>query len=413
MTEAWCVLNNSVTLMNSKQAPVRSLSAPLVFMAFLIVHVLNEIDASAASLIFHTDSGAGEWANAGNWFMQSNGQGTSSIVIAPQAAFAITGSERKRFQQGRIVNKGSATWSGTGSLDMTAGSVFSNEGDLQILNDAAVAWFGGSPLPLFSNSGTLRKIAGIGITVFEVAFENAGTLRREAGVIEFGNSFTQTGGETVPLGGVIRSQKLMEFQGGRLSGPGTIQGSITMNGVLALEGGGEPLNVSGDYQQTVAGTFELRNFGSNSRIALNVAGKANLAGGFAFFASPGFQPADGARFSVASFLTGSGSFARLHGLYLGKGLTLHPELSATTLDLVASVQPLTRPQVSFDLGSNRSELRLVFPSIPGQPYRIEASDDLVHWETVFSGESSEATTSFAVPLGSSSHPYRFFRTNQD
>jgi hypothetical protein len=133
----------------------------------------------------------------------------------------------------------------------------------------------------FHNAGTVRKSAGTGSAAISVNLNNAGTIQSQIGVIGIQGAYTESSTATLGIS---------------LSGisPGTGFGKIQFNAAPAF-----------------AGKFVLN--------TLN-----------------GYRPNPGDSFLVISYPSFTGGFTSLNGLDLGGGLQLTPQMSATSLTLVAS-----------------------------------------------------------------------------
>ena len=90
------------------------------------------------------------------------------------------------------------------------------------------------------------------------------------------------------------------------------------------------------------------------------------------------------------------------------GNSLRPEFTATTFDLVMANEPFVAPTLAFQPLILTGELRFAWPSLVGQSFEIQASDDLREWHTIFSGTSTSRQTTYPLP-DDPSHSRRFFR----
>ncbi len=126
------------------------------------------------------------------------------------------------------------TW--TSSVGISGSGVWNNQSGalFDIQNNAQ--WNG----PAFNNlsGATLQKSAGTGISLFAGSpFTNSGTILAQTGTIAFNNQFTQNAGSTVLAGGAITANNFpMNFNGGSLTGAGTITGSASFGNATIAPG---------------------------------------------------------------------------------------------------------------------------------------------------------------------------------
>ncbi|HEY0069993.1 MAG TPA: hypothetical protein VGE04_08515, partial [Chloroflexia bacterium] len=193
--------------------------------------------------------GAGNVAISGalNW---SGGQmaGTGATNIANGAFLNLSGSNSKTLSARTLNNQGTATWLGTGAINLEAGATMNNSGLFDAQNNATIASAGQGT---FRNTGTFRKSASTGVTTISsaVTFENdKGTVEVAGGTLRFGgasgagalpNSSTHGGGggmmwisselkigNTAAASGPQETSAVVEFAGGAHSfeGENTVTG---------------------------------------------------------------------------------------------------------------------------------------------------------------------------------------------
>jgi hypothetical protein len=190
----------------------------------------------------------------------------------------------------------------------------------------------------FINAGNLRLDDGnllVGGT-----FSNSGsvTLLNGSSFQSSGN-YTQTSGSTMLNIATMSVAGLVDLQGGVLSGPGTIQGSVRNAGEIDVGGNGGTgvLSISGNYMQTAAGVLDIAIGGSSAGSGLDqltLGGTATLGGALNVSLMNSFEPALGQTFQVLTFGARSGDFASENGLDLGGGLHFAPQYDSGSLSLV-------------------------------------------------------------------------------
>src|SRR5688572_13375071 len=96
----------------------------------------------------------------------------------------ITGNDTKRFLGGSFTNAGNVQWL-AGSVQGANGATVLNAGIWASFADSALT--GSSPLPVFTNTGTLQKRGGSGATTIGnwTFSNNAGTIDSQVGTILF------------------------------------------------------------------------------------------------------------------------------------------------------------------------------------------------------------------------------------
>ncbi len=225
-----------------------------------------------------------------------NGGGT--LRIPSSTALNLSGAADKFLQGWTINNAGTTTWSGSGVIWGSVGSVFNNMAGatFDVQNDVPFNYqCGPCGVPTFNNIGTFKKSAGAGTTTINggVIFSNTGTVNVQVGtlsvngggansstfnlsigtVLLFPADYRLNGGTTFAGAGVVRltggtlniagnvSAQTFEFQGGTLSGVGTLTTNVAFNwtggvmndtGALSIPAG-TALNMSGAADKFLQG----------------------------------------------------------------------------------------------------------------------------------------------------------------
>jgi predicted heme/steroid binding protein len=136
---------------------------------------------------------------------------------------------------GKVLNRnldlwGAGTFSGT-TFNGGNGAVFTvfNGATYDWLDNSSMGWTGGGGQPVLLNAGTVRKTGGVGTGTCGFITTNTGTFSSQSGTLNFQNTYTQNGGETVLSGGHYQAV-FMNINGGSLSGGGRIDGPVRNNG---------------------------------------------------------------------------------------------------------------------------------------------------------------------------------------
>lgn len=129
-------------------------------------------------------------------------QGTFTIPAATK--LNISGANPKTLSDpdesadinGAINNLGTATWSGSGAINLVDSVNFKNSGTLTLQSDATLHGddFGAEGPPSFHNSGTITKTTTSGFTTFEtIDFNHTGTLDIQTGTFRLRDSSSEAG----------------------------------------------------------------------------------------------------------------------------------------------------------------------------------------------------------------------------
>ena len=138
---------------------------------------------------------------------------------------------------------------GTGHVHIGYGSVFNNQAGatFDIQNNVPILYAGGTPA-MFNNAGTFVKSAGAGISLIGgvTQFINTGTVEVQSGALRFNDgSFTQTDGTAILNGGELGSSTMLDFQGGSLTGSGTVAADVDSAGEVSPGLSAGTINITG------------------------------------------------------------------------------------------------------------------------------------------------------------------------
>jgi hypothetical protein len=265
-------------------------------------------------------------------------QGSGALTIPLGAALNINGFGY--WSQRTLNNSGTASMAGAGIIATTGGGLFNNlvGGVFNIENNNGIGISSGAPATL-NNFGLLMKSAGSGSSAFSVVFTNNATVQIQSGTLYFSPNFTQmVGATTIASNAVLQVSSQASFNGGTLSGLGTVSGTLS-NAAIVAPGPLGSLTVQGNYYQSSLGalSIELGGAAAGQFSRLSVNGSANLAGTLEVAVTNGFAPVVGDVFGVISASGGFfGGFSTLTGSQAGHGVALVPAVNSTTFDLVAA-----------------------------------------------------------------------------
>jgi hypothetical protein len=227
-----------------------------------------------------------------------------------------------------LLNQGLISSQTAGQTLTVNSSCLTNSGTLQAIN--------GATLVLSNDGGTTNNATGLlkawngGVLQIEGAggpFVNAGTVCVASATVAFANGFTQTGGQTVLVGGGISGDPL-DFNGGSLVGSGTISADITMNSGSTLAPGQgfsapQTLTAQGNVTFNPGSTYQVRIATDGSFDRIRVAGNATLDGAVSFIIGDGYTPSYYDTYDIVEVGgTRTGTFGLTDGEEVGDGLTV-------------------------------------------------------------------------------------------
>jgi len=164
----------------------------------------------------------------------TNGGLHGRVAIQPSGQLQLAGASTKQLYWLTLINQGTVTWSG-GNLQggSTPTTVISNGGLWQVTGDYVFHNpFGGLPMT-WTNSGTLRKSAGSGLS----QINDFNLFNQASGVIEtLAGTFHFNGGTNSALGGTLTATApgIMNIAGGTWTDAG---GSASGTGINRFNGG--------------------------------------------------------------------------------------------------------------------------------------------------------------------------------
>lgn len=280
----------------------------------------------------------------------SGNYAADSVTVASGTHFIITGAGKKSLDyDGTLNNQGSATWSGTGAIEVS-GSTINNSGTFLAQSDALLTY---NQSGTFNNSGTFTKEGSNGSTTIQDTFNNTGTVNVNSGTLLFDHAqyapYVQTAGGTVLHGGTLtaleassdNARQSISFEGGTLSGSGTVNADVTNGGTISPGGDGAAgtLTINGDFTQTASGKLNLELGGTNAGAdfdQLRVTGASTLDGTLAVALLGTFAPGKDQSFRIMGFASHAGEFAHTQLPSAGEALTASYSGTSLTLTTAAS-----------------------------------------------------------------------------
>ena len=253
--------------------------------------------------------------------------------------------------EGTLLNKGSSVFEAT---------VTNRPGATLILQkypaDTFMTFHAG-----LENHGLVELQQGNGTHVLSVRMEGAtfhnapeGTVRTEAGYLTWitgdvlneglveiddhrltiNGSYLQTSGETRLLAqGMLaadQSDHTREFQGGTLSGVGTIKNNVLVSGGTVRPG--DPtgaLTFTGGYEQAASATLEVQ-IGATGYGQLAIAGSAALGGTLSISRIDGYEPELNDEFTILTSPNRNGEFATVTGRIISADKAFRGPVYSTT-----------------------------------------------------------------------------------
>ena len=181
---------------------------------------------------------------------------------------------------------------------------------------------------------------------------NAGTISidRTSSLTAKGG-FNQSGGSTLANGVLNVAGAGANFQGGTLSGTGTLNGNLTMAGMMIPGNPTGTFTLNGNYTQTSAGTLAEQVgwlSGSNANL-FRVSGTATLAGTLALSLLNGSNLVVGDSFMLLTFLSDTGTFSNVTGTNIGNNLMLDVIYDAHDVRVEVETASVATPEPDSDL----------------------------------------------------------------
>jgi hypothetical protein len=276
-----------------------------------------------------------------NTFTWSGGSldGSGTTVVPSGTTLNISSANFKYLTGGHNLNiGGTATWTDSGELDGSPGSMINNSGTFNVETDAVSGSGGAGAGVIFNNSGVFTKSGTTGTTAFQGnRFNNLGTVNVQSGTLSFDSNYTQTAGvTTVSPGAALTSSGTVSIQGGLLDGLGTVNADVTNAGTVSTSSSTGTLTITRSYTQISPGTLDIQIGGSGQFDTLAVGGAATLGGTLNISLINGFTPSAGQAFKILSFASANGGFTTENGLAISPSLSFNPVFDPADLTLLVS-----------------------------------------------------------------------------
>lgn len=300
---------------------------------------------------------------------------TGALFNTSAGMIELTGQGDSMTVTGHFINSGAVSLSGDSAsfssdgLDNKSGATITLSADKN--SASSTSWASNKGTIMFSgtngqvasaqdftNASTgVITMAGSGDQLFTTGsanIYNAGMVTIGDGeTVTAGGDYTQTAGTTTIAAGGNLGAVLFDLQGGLLTGGGTIEGNLTVDGGTLNPGDPQSFNVIGNYVETSSGILDLdfADFGDpdlGDYDQVNVTGSVSLGGTLDLTLEPGFDATLGTMFDIINWTVGStpGDFATFNDVAFDNNTRTFAEVfnaNGTELDLevVATPEPST------------------------------------------------------------------------
>ena len=198
-----------------------------------------------------------------------------------------------------LINLGVITSDVSGQTLTINPNSFTNQGTLNATNGATLTVAGP-----WTSSGTIQNV-GSGTLRFNGTGSSSGTVNVGSGSLVVGGTFTQTAGTFQVAGGSVSSGNALNFQGGLLTGTGSITAAIMNNAMMQPALGGTGLAITGNVTLLSSSqlSFQLGGLTQGSQYGfINVNGTVALGGSLVLSFANGFE----------NSINGSNTFTLMH-----------------------------------------------------------------------------------------------------
>ena len=342
--------------------------------------------------------------------------GGATTMIPGGATLTVRLTNSKQLAAGRNLSlAGNGVWRDNGTITMSGGSAFSIQSGatLDVQGNGTLS-SSGSPASTFGNAGTLTRSTSAGTFTVSAPCNNTGTLDAQSGTLRFTSTFAQTAGISRLKGGILATTSFLDFQGGLLTGAGTINGNVRASSQVAPGLSPGQLTIVGNYTNTPTTLLSMEIGGLASGTgydAVAVSGRAWLDGVLNVSLVNNFRPNLGDSFEVMRFGSRSNRLASFTGLNISGGLYLRPDVSNTNIVLVAT----NLPSPTFGMGTQSPDGTLKFQigGVAGLTCIVEASAEVTGgWAPILTNDNSGQVFDLIV-TNTSEFPQRFYRARVD
>nr|WP_200589600.1 filamentous hemagglutinin N-terminal domain-containing protein [Noviherbaspirillum pedocola] len=287
----------------------------------------------SGSLNFYTSAGGATTIPAGTTLALYGGSMSNNGPLNIAGRFGLYG--------GDLSGAGAINMTG-GSIDMPASSTVAWNASGALTNTGTLDLSNRTIASAMTNTGTINSTGGL---VFTQPFTNAGSFNDVSGSVSFNGGYTQTGGIT-RLGASVSAPADMvvggsgfALNGGTLGGSGTITGNVAVGaGTLAPGFSPGSLSIVGNLTLSPGSITAIELGGTtpgSGYDVIHVSGNASLAGALNVSNYNGYAPAAGSSYSFLDYASVSGAFGSTN-LPAGMAMTQYAAYS----QLVAGAAPI-------------------------------------------------------------------------
>jgi uncharacterized repeat protein (TIGR01451 family) len=272
----------------------------------------------------------------GSFFDGGTISGSGSLTWSPGTSLTIFGLSSSPTVDGRAVTCNAAvSYTGSFPLVLANGASWQqSSGSFSIGGDLGIGTSGAPASSISAGSSVpFGKTGGTGTSSIAPPFTNAGgTVQALTGTLDFAGGFTQSSGTTTAGPGTLGSTNAggMTFNGGSLTGSGTINTVGLTNNAATINPSGSPagtINVTGGYTMGSSATVITDIYGAASFDKVAFSGSVTLAGTFTANLVT-YSPPNGTTFDVFTFGSRTGDFAT-------KNLPTYPSGGSMTASYVS------------------------------------------------------------------------------
>jgi hypothetical protein len=309
----------------------------------------NSTDTGSSILV----KNGGKLTVLGAYTQTTNNVEGTSLTVSQGSTMSVGGdfSSQAFTLPGAVTIQGKSTLNVRGSLTATGGAVttISDSSALNIgkdLTQTVVQGCADCPITPVLNltTGSSAIVGGSVNNAGTIGIDGTSSLTAKGG-------FNQSGGGTLVNGVLNVTGTGANFQGGTLSGTGTLNGNLTMAGMMMPGNPTGTFTLNGNYTQTSAGTLAEQVGwlnGSNANL-FKVSGTASLAGTLALSLLSGYNPMVGDSFILMTFLSDTGTFSNVTGTNLGDNLVLDVIYDAHDVRVEVESASVATPEPSSNL----------------------------------------------------------------
>jgi fibronectin-binding autotransporter adhesin len=301
-----------------------------------------------------TVSNGGKLTVLGAYTQQSGGVTSTALAVSHGSTMSVSGAfgnQADASGSGDVTVDGNSALSVGGSFTATGGTIttISNSSTLSIGKDFAQTVITGCTFCPFT---PVLNVTNGSSAIVGGSVNNAGTIGVDGtSSLTAKGGFNQNGGSTLVNGVLNVTGTGANFQGGTLSGTGTLNGNLTMAGMMMPGNPTGTFTLNGNYTQTSAGTLAEQVGwlnGSNANL-FKVSGTASLAGTLALSLLSGYNPMVGDSFILMTFLSDTGTFSNVTGTNLGNNLMLDVIYDAHDVRVEVEAASVAAPEPGSNL----------------------------------------------------------------